>query len=256
MDDGIRFSAMRLGGERQPVVVCSAGASFVARATRAEEEEKAALVMGLAPLADVTALEARDWERVGAVPTLERKLRVLGRVPLVFPLRPRKGVRDISDLPADVRITRLWDRFSVDIGYALERTTKLFAWRIDGEPDGRRRTIIFEDGDRYAIRALCIFTVKDGIGYVLELLHDRSITGMRAALHLLGLALKQMSDDGASAARAISLPHSGSYALFALHAFFASKESTALMVKAGPDVPDSIVVRERWYVSYIDALSP
>ena len=79
---------------------------------------------------------------------------------------------------------------------------------------------------------------------------------MRAAVHLLGLALEQMSDSGASVARAISLPHSGSYAMFKLHAFFASRETTELVVKAGPEVPDSIVLRDRWYVSYVDALAP
>jgi len=45
---------------------------------------------------------------------------------------------------------------------------------------------------------------------VLELLHDRSVTGMRAASHLLGLALREMSDAGTASARAISLAHSGS----------------------------------------------
>jgi hypothetical protein len=132
---------------------------------------------------------------------------------LLFRRRPRAGVREITSLPVDVRITRLWDRFSVDVGFALERNTTFFGWRIHERAGTPYRIFIFEDCDRYAIRAMCIFAVKEeggkSIGYVMELLHDRSVTGMRAASHLLGLALREMSDAGAESARALALPHSG-----------------------------------------------
>lgn len=255
-------SAMRFRGERRPVLVVAGGdlqAAERALAARAAPEE-AALVYGLAAPREVEALAARGWESLGPVPALRRPLRlsavsgVLPKLPLLAPFgrRRRAGVREISDLPADVRITRLWDRFSVDVGAALERTTKLFAWRIHERAGSAYRVFIFEDGDRYAIRALCIFTVQ---GHVLELLHDRSVTGMRAASHLLGLALRAMSDAGAETARALSLPHSGSYPILARHAFFATRDERVLGVRVlDPDVEDAVLARDRWYLSYLDHL--
>ena len=110
---------------------------------------------------------------------------------------------------------------------------------------------------------MCIFIVKQEddarVGYVMELLHDRSVTGMRAASHLLGLALREMTDAGADSARALSLPHSGSYPIYARHAFF----SAAAPVGAGPElalraldpeVEDAVTRRDRWYLSYVDAM--
>jgi hypothetical protein len=255
-------SAIRFRGERRAVLVANTGdlaAVESALAARPATEE-AAFVYGLASAAAVAARAPSGWESLGPVPALVRPLRLsavsglLPRVPLLAPFgrKRRAGVREISDLPADVRITRLWDRFSVDIGVALERTTKLFAWRIHERPDSAYRVFIFEDGDRYAIRALCIFTMQ---GHVLELLHDRSVTGMRAASHLLGLALREMSDAGTESARAISLPHSGSYPIFARHAFFAAKDERVIGVRPlDPEVEDTVLARDRWYVSYLDAL--
>ena len=258
-------SAMRFRGERRPVLVARGGDlqaaehALAERRARADEEE-AALVYGLATPGAVAALAAQGWDSLGPVPALLRPLRLsavsrlLPELPLLAPFgrRRRAGVREISDLPADVRITRLWDRFSVDVGAALERTTKLFAWRIHERAGLPYRVFIFEDGDRYAIRALCIFTMQ---GHVLELLHDRSVTGMRAASHLLGLALRAMSDAGAESARALSLPHSGSYPIYARHAFFATRDDRVIAVRVlDPDVEDAVLARDRWYVSYLDDL--
>ena len=274
-------AAMRFRGERRPVLVCQAEADFVevASAARARgAEEGVALVYGLAA---PRAIEALGWASLGPVPALVRPLRLsyaaerlrlpavasalLPRVPLLAPFgfRRRVGVREITSLPADVRITRLWDRFSVDVGVALERTTKFFGWRIHDRVGSPYRIFIFEDGDRYAIRAMCIFSIKEergaSVGYVMELLHDRSVTGMRAASHLLGLALREMSDAGAESARALSLPHSGSYPIFALHAFLSAPEPTgpsrALAVcPLDSDIEDAVTMRDRWYVSYVDAM--
>lgn len=260
-------ASMRFRGERRNVLVSEAG--DLAAAARAADERSgaglgdAALVYGFGDPAAVATLQPRGWESLGPVPALVRPLRLsyasalLPRLPLLAPFgrRRRAGVREITSLPADVRITRLWDRFSVDVGVALERTTKLFAWRIHERAGSPYRVFIFEDGDRYAIRAMCIFKVDQDVGYVMELLHDRSVTGMRAASHLLGLALREMSDAGATSARALSLPHSGSYPIYARHAFFAARDGRAFGVRAlDPDVEDAVLLRERWYVSYVDAL--
>ncbi len=260
--DVLVTSAMRFRGERRTVLMAATGdlqAVERALAARAATEE-AVLAYGLASPSAVAALQPQGWESLGRLPVLIRPLRlsalsgVLPRLPLLAPFgrRRRAGVREISDLPADVRITRLWDRFSVDVGAALERTTKLFAWRIHQRTGSGYRVFIFEDGDRYAIRALCIFTRS---GHVLELLHDRSVTGMRAASHLLGLALREMSDAGTESARALSLPHSGSYPIFARHAFFAAKEERVIGVRPlDPEVENTVLARDRWYLSYLDAL--
>jgi hypothetical protein len=252
-------ASMRFHGERRPVVVFQADADLVAVARVAEargREENAALVVGLAPSGAAAQL---GWASLGPVPALTRPLRLalLPTIPLVAPFgrRRRVGVREITSLPVDVRITRLWDRFSIDVGVALERNTKLFGWRIHERADTPYRIFIFEDGDRYAIRALCIFKIDGSSGYVMELLHDRSVTGMRAASHLLGLALREMSDAGVASARALSLPHSGSYPIFARHAFFSAPSSQELVVHAlDPEVEDSVTLRDRWYVSYVDAM--
>jgi hypothetical protein len=264
---------MRFRGERRSVVACQ-GTDFAEIASAAEArgaEEGAVVVYGFPDVHAVPAIEALGWKSLGSVPTLVRPLRLsyanthLPRLSLLAPFgrRPRAGVREITSLPVDVRITRLWDRFSVDVGFALERNTKFFGWRIHERAGTPYRIFIFEDGDRYAIRAMCIFTVKQeggkSIGYVMELLHDRSVTGMRAASHLLGLALREMSDAGAESARALALPHSGSYPIFALHAFFSAPEpgraGRELAVRAlDPEVGDAVLQRNRWYVSYVDAM--
>jgi hypothetical protein len=260
LDPGAVISAsMRFHGERRPILVCRSGGDFVEIARAAEtrgREEGGALVYGFASARELSTL---GWPSLGPVPALVRPLRLplLSRLPLVAPFgrRRRAGVREITELPVDVRITRLWDRFSVDVGAALERNTKFFGWRIHERAGTPYRIFIFEDGDRYAIRAMCIFKVEASTGYVMELLHDRSVTGMRAASHLLGLALREMSDAGATSARALSLPHSGSYPIYVRHAFFAAPSSGELAVRAlDPEIEDSVTQRNRWYVSYVDAM--
>ena len=276
-------ASMRFRGERRPVLVCQ-HADFTRVAHVAQErgvQDGAALVYGFAGAPAARALQELGWESLGPVPSLVRPLRLsyaarrlklpaaasglLPGLPLVAPFgrRRRVGVREITSLPVDVRITRLWDRFSIDVGVALERNTGFFGWRIHERAGSPYRIFILEDGDRYAIRAMCIFTVKQEgdirVGYVMELLHDRSVTGMRAASHLLGLALREMSDAGAEAARALSLPHSGSYPIYARHAFFSAAEPPGprreLAIRAlDPDVEEAATRRDRWYVSYVDAM--
>jgi hypothetical protein len=271
-DPDVVTASMRHHGERRTVLVCRPGADLAAAAVRGAEAG-AALVYGFASLADIAA---EGWLSLGPVPELVRPLRLAyvlpalvrastPRVPLLAPFgrKARAAVREITSLPADVRITRLWDRFSVDVGAALERTTALFAWRIHARTETPYRTFILEDGDRYAIRAMCIFVVategEHTLGTVVELLHDRSVTGMRAASHLLGLALRAMSDAGAVAARALSLPHSGSYPIFARHAFFAARSTARpprelLVHVLDPAVEDTVQARDRWYLSYLDVI--
>ena len=190
---------------------------------------------------------------VAAVPVLERILRVPGlNVPLFAPFgrRPRVGFRELT--AADPRLSRLWGRFSVDVGVALERDAQLFAERVFA--DGRHRMFIVEDGDRYAIRGMCAFTVKDGVGHVVELLHDRSVQGLFGASHVLGLALRAMSDEGATVARAWSFTHSGSFPIFARHAFLPKKDERMIRVRPEDEtLTDFVSERRHWYVSLLDA---
>ena len=214
---------------------------------------------------------------LGSFPTLRRPLRLasmaerlplplavramLPRTALVLPFqrKPRPGVREITT--EDPRFSRLWDRFSIDILAAVERNANFVNPRIFGAPDAGYRVFIFEDGDRYVIRALCIFRVVASDrgaprGQVVELLHDRSVAGMRAASHLLGLALREMSDANAEAVEAWSLPQSGSFPLYARHAFLPAPGDLSFGVRAlDPEVEPLVMARHHWYLSGIDLQS-
>lgn len=273
---------MRFGGERRYALALEAAADAEAPASlRRAQESGAVLAYGFADApAAGRAFETLGFESLGPAPLLVRPLRVsatalgsmlplaarglLAKVPLVAPFgrARRTGFREIA--VKEPRISRLWDRFSVDIGVAVERTASFFDRRVFDRLDEGYRVFIFEDGDWYAIRAMCIFKVKSepaGLtGYVMELLHDRSVTGLRAASHLLGLALREMMDLGADTALAWSLQHSGSYPLFARHAFMSARAGGRLgasEVHVGvraldPAVEDVVTLRERWYLSYLD----
>ncbi|MBX3220992.1 MAG: hypothetical protein KF795_10780 [Labilithrix sp.] len=279
---------MRFDGERRWALALEAppgrgdADAFVAAAeaaTARAARDGAALAYGF-----VDALHAEDtfarlgWTSLGPAPALARPLRlsaaaarlglpataraILPATPLVMPFgrRRRPGVREITT--KDPRVTRLWDRFSIDVGVAVERNANHVGPRIWDRPDVDYRVLIFEDGDRYVIRALCIFRTKaraDGIvGHVVELLHDRSVAGMRAASHLLGLALREMSDAGAEVALAWSLVHSGSFPLFARHGFLpAARGGAARGVHVGvrafdPALEHVVAERHRWYLSGLD----
>jgi hypothetical protein len=223
------------------------------------EAEGAALAYGFVspPLAD-RACEALGLTSLGDIPELVRPLRLgIGiDLPLLLPFgrSRRPGVREIT--VREPRVTRLWDRFSIDILAALERTARWMDPHVFERPGRTERVFVFEDGDRYVIRALCIFEVDPttGRGAVLELLHDRSVAGMRAASHLLGLALREMSDGGAREAIAWSLPHSGTFPLFLRHAFVPRPSRTLRFgVRAlDPAVAPLVEAREHWYLSLLD----
>jgi hypothetical protein len=279
---------MRFGGERRQVLAFEprAGAdrdeivSAAEDASARAEEAGAVLAYGFVPARDAESVfDALGWESLGPAPLLVRPLRlssaaeafklpaaarsVFSALPLVAPFgrTRRPGFREIA--VKEPRITRLWDRFSIDVGVAFERTASTFEKRVfEGIEGSGERVFIFEDGDRYAIRAMCVFVVKDDErgrhGYVVELLHDRSVTGLRAASHLLGLALREMLDAGADAALAWSLPSSGSYPIYARHAFFSPPEAfrsedLRLGVRAfDPELDALVTQRDRWYLSYLD----
>ena len=283
---------MRFGGERRYAVAVELATGddeddeSLARAQEAcarAREGGAVLAYGFvdAPHADRT-FDTLGFTSLGAAPLVVRPLRLsaaalglglevprvanglLSKVPLVAPFgrARRAGFREIA--VKEPRITRLWDRFSIDVGVAVERTAGWFEGRVFDRAEASYRVFIFEDGDRYAIRAMCIFKVKDEpggrVGYVMELLHDRSVTGLRAASHLLGLALREMMDAGADAALAWSLSHSGSYPLLARHAFvsaraglrFGTKDLHVGVRAFDPEVEEVIRDRDRWYLSYLD----
>ena len=252
---------------------------FLAAAERAmgrAEKDGAALVYGFVDARHADAVfERLGWPSLGPSPALVRPLRLaaaaarldvpegaralLPKTPLLLPFGRnwRSGVREIST--RDPRVTRLWDRFSIDIGVAIERNANFVGPRIWDHPDADYRVLVFEDGDRYVIRAMCIFRVKaeaDGIyGHVVELLHDRSVAGMRAASHLLGLALREMSDAGADAARAWSFVHSGSFPLLARHAFLPASRDDRLTVGVrafDPALEHIVTQRHLWFLSGLD----
>ena len=276
---------MRFDGERRWALALEMGPGdddpedFIRAAERAmtrAEKDGAALVYGFVDGRHASSVfERLGWTSLGPSPALDRPLRlaaaaarlnvpeaartVLPKTPLVLPFgrRRRTGVREITT--RDPRVTRLWDRFSIDIGVSLERNANFVGPRIWDRPDADYRVFIFEDGDRYVIRALCVFRVKaeaDGIyGHVVELLHDRSVAGMRAASHLLGLALREMSDAGADAARAWSFVHSGSFPLLARHAFLPAPRADRVEVGVrafDPALEHIVTQRELWFLSGID----
>jgi len=282
---------MRFGGERQQVLAFEAGADAdadaivtdAAEATDRAADAGAVLAYGFVPARHAERVfDALEWESLGPAPLLVRPLRLSSvadalalpaRARALFPAVPllapfgrtrRSGFREIA--VKEPRITRLWDRFSIDVGVALERNASTFERRIfEGIEGSNRRVFIFEDGDRYAIRAMCIFLVRDDAGgrrgHVVELLHDRSVTGLRAASHLLGLALREMLDAGADAALAWSLPSSGSYPIYARHAFFSPpqairEDDLRMGVRAFDPSLDALVTqRDRWYLSALDRLT-
>ena len=272
---------IRIGAARH-LVFQSTDGSIADDVTRQEHDEPAVLALGFPDARATPAFLAKlGGESLGPVPLLVRPLRLahvaerlkLPRVvralvpnlPLVAPFggRRRAAVREIS--VHDPRLTRLWERFCIDVGISVERNAAFFTRRIFGRPERGYRVLIVEDGDRYAIRGLCIFVIKEGergrVGYVMELLHDRSVDGMRAASHLLGLAVREASDAGAIAMHAWSLTHSGSFPIYALHAFVPvpqrlrpdPNEALQFCVRAlDPAVEDIATNRERWYLSYLD----
>jgi hypothetical protein len=280
----IALRPMRFDGERRWALALEMPADedvegFIASAERAmarAAQDGAALTYGFVDERHAaTVFERLGWTSLGPSPTLVRPLRLsaavsrlnvpeaarglLPKTPLVLPFgrRRRTGVREITT--RDPRVTRLWDRFSIDIGVAIERNANFVGPRIWDRADADYRVFIFEDGDRYVIRAMCIFRVKaeaDGIyGHIVELLHDRSVAGMRAASHLVGLALREMTDAGADAARAWSFVHSGSFPLLVRHAFLPATRTEGLQmgVRAfDPEIEHIVTQRHLWFLSGLD----
>jgi GNAT superfamily N-acetyltransferase len=171
--------------------------------------------------------------------------------------RRRPGVVELT--ASDERITRLWGRFSRDVGVAVERDAGYFRWRVFDKPGERYRVIASEEGDE--IRALCAYTVKEKhggrIGYVLELMHDPGAP--RAASHLLGLAVRDMADQGADSVLAWSMTHSPNFLAYASHGFFPLPERLRpieLHVGArafDPAIASRVTDRREWYLSYLDS---
>lgn len=216
--------------------------------------------------ADASAPEAGDlafayavgrpgdgFTSLGISPFLERRL-AIGGVPLLAPFgrTPRTGFREI--FVGEPRFGRLWGRFSVDVPVAIERAARFFDAHLFQRLSEGHRVFIMEDGDRYAVRAMCVFRVDAGLGTVVELLHDRSLDGLRHASHLLGLALRAMYDAGATTARAAAFPHSGTIPVFLRHAFRRTRGEEVIVKPLDPALADVVTKRESWYVSYVDFL--
>ena len=230
-----------IDGDRRRVAFTSAPGAFSPGA-----EENLAFAYALAE-------PPAGWVSLGASPFLERPLVVAG-VPLFAPFggTPKKGFREL--FVEEPRIGRLWGRFSTDVGVALERNPKLFDALVFARRNEGYRVFIVEDGDRYAIRGMCIFQVSGETGKVVELLHDRSLEGMRAASHVLGLALRAMQKSGARVARAAALPHSGTMPMFLRHAFRRVAGPPVIVRPIDSAREDLVTYPEGWYVSALDFL--
>ena len=249
---------IRFDGERRKalaILATGAGddlaAAIAASAARSDEAVLAYAFVDSARAPDV--FDRLGWIELGPAPVLVRPLR-LGGLPAVLPFggRPRAGVREIT-VP-DPRITRLWDRFSVDVPVAIERGATYVNGRLFGSGAEGVQVLVLEDGDRYAIRALCAFRVDGTRATLLEVLHDRSVTGMFAAAHLVGLALRRSLAAGATEATAWSLPHSGSYPILARHLFRSAREpGLSLGVQPiDPEVAGAAAALRSWYLSALD----
>ncbi|AKV01160.1 hypothetical protein AKJ09_07823 [Labilithrix luteola] len=216
------------------------------------------------------------WTSLDPVPFLVRPLRasyVADRLKLGstakhfvpdFPFvlgghRRRAGVVEL--VSADERITRLWTRFSSNIGVALDRSATYFDWRLFRKPEENYRVLALEEGGELV--ALCAFATKNKhggrIGYVMELMHDRSPSGWRGASHLLGLAVRAMADDGVDSILAWSFPHSSNFLVYARHAFVPLPERLRpIELHFGarafdPSVRSVVEERTNWYLSYLDS---
>jgi hypothetical protein len=243
-----------------------------------EHEDAAVRWLGLAPVV-VRPLRPRalGLALAGAAPRVAGPLGSLAVLAPAFPLvapfarASRDGVRALT--AHDPRLTRLWERFSIDVGVAVERSAAYLSACAFDRSGAPHRMLVLEDGDRYAIRAMCMFSsaqtmLEHGdvrVGVVYELLHDRSVAGMRAASHLLGLAVRELSDEGADALAAWSFAHSGSFPMFVRHGFLPwPGEAAALLPEAArglvlgvraydPNLRALLERRESWYVSWLDA---
>jgi hypothetical protein len=262
---------MRIDGERRPGLRFARNAEHDRYPGSLPADRPADLALGYElGRGEPEAGEGSDgWTSLGEIPLVVRSLRLshvagrlglpaaagarLPRWPLVAPFGGQRAaaVREITS--ADPRITRLWERFSVDVGAAVERSAHVLAERIFERREAGYRALILEDGDRYAIRAMCVFTVRSSTGHVLELLHDRSVAGMRAASHLLGIVVREASGAGADAVSACSFSHSGSFPIYARHGFLPRSSGLYLAVRTvDPSVEHVVTSRERWYLSGLD----
>lgn len=267
---------MRIDGDRRlalttlaPVTIDAPEPPAFAFGFSREPREGETTWLGPAPVV-VRPLRAHALAAAAGLPGLG----VLApRLPLLAPFGAgaRAGVRAIT--AHEPRMTRLWERFSVDVGVAVERSATFLAARAFERPNPNR-VLVLEDGDRYAMRALCMFSGEGALlehgslrlGVVHELLHDRSMTGMRAASHLLGLAVRALADDGADAIVAWSLPHSGSFPMFVRHGLLpwpaelagkllpSALRGRVFGVRANDaDLAPLLSTRESWYLSWLDA---
>lgn len=195
---------------------------------------------------------------------LPRALRAfVPRLPLIAPFGRRRpsGLRVLAH--ADARLTLLWERFSKGIGVAIDRDATYLQWRVFARPGDDYRMVALEDERTDQLIAMCTFTVKDKhggrIGYVMELMHDQTPAGRRGASRLLGLAVRDMSDEGADSVLAWSLRGSPSFPIYVRHGFVKLPERFRPVelhfgVRAFDNSVASLVGRrESWYLSYLDS---
>ena len=190
---------------------------------------------------------------------------LLAKVPLVAPFgrSRRTGFREIA--VKEPRITRLWDRFSIDVGVAVERTASYFERRVFDRL-GRRLPRLHLRGRR-PLRDTCnVHLQGEGrAGRSHRVRHGAAARSQRdrPARRIPPARARAARDDGRRRGRRSRVVASALGELPDLRAprvRVAARRASALGtndVRVGvrafdSEVDDLVTLRERWYLSYLD----
>lgn len=199
------------------------------------------------------------WLPFGPVPMMVRPLRtglLLKRIsrfapdwPVPILSRAHPGARAIDRFGDDA--TESWDRFSVGIGCAVERSAAFLNWRLADHPTERYQLWQAPDG------AFAASTVTDKhggrIGYLME-----AVGPGTSLAPLISTALRDMRARGAEVAFSWCLPTAPNYRAYRKAGFYPLPARLRPILinfgvrplgSASPSIGD---VR-RWYVSYLDS---
>lgn len=198
------------------------------------------------------------WKHFGPVPMLARPLRtgllkryarVLPDIPL--PLFGRRCASAEVVARFDEGVTETWNRFSKEIGCAVQRDARFLNWRISDHPSERYTILRSPEG------AITVYKVvaKHGarIGYLME-----AIGPADALAPLIGETLHRMRRQGADLALAWCLPHSPNHVAHRRAGFYPLPERLrpirinfgARRLNPGGSAAE---VKESWYLSYLDS---
>jgi GNAT superfamily N-acetyltransferase len=179
---------------------------------------------------------------------------------VAIPLLPQRTSLPITNvITFDERFTELWHRSCNANTVGIERDATYLRWRLS-KPDENYQTLaIFE---RDTLLAFVTFTVKakhgGSIGYVMELLHDR--TRPDAGAQVLHAAMREMKSQNADAVLAWNLAHSPQRPAYHRVGFFPLPEKLrpielhfGVRAIGSSMAATSIGNRRSWYLSYLDS---